>query len=191
MKFEYKEAKTGLEAGTYPVRIVGVVDLGTQEKEFDGKKSFARQVVLQFEFPTETFMTEDGKELARTLSNFYTASLNPKATLRKHLEQVRGRGFTQEELEGFEVRKLLGVAATATVVVNTNGKPKIGGVGGPMKGATQFKKMTDHTFFDLDNFDQATFDTLPDFLKNIIQMSPEYLQATQKEESIEDIGNLF
>ena len=197
MKFDTgTEGQSRLEASTYPARIVGVIDLGTQRKEYDGKESFARQVVLQFEFPTETFTTEDGKLAARTLGAFYTASLNPKATLRKHLEQVRGKAFTHEELTGFDVKNLLGVNVTATVVMNSNGKPKVSNIAGPMKGAAKFDKITEHTFFDLDAYDGAVFETLPEFFKNIIADSPEYIKATtapktQLEEIHEELGNLF
>jgi hypothetical protein len=38
----------------------------------------------------------------------YTASLNEKATLRKELESWRGRPFTQEELDAFDLDKLIG-----------------------------------------------------------------------------------
>lgn len=197
MKFDTgTEAPQRLEASTYPARIVGVIDLGTQRREFDNKESFVRQLVLQFEFPTETFVDQDGKVAARLLGAFYTASLNPKATLRKHLEQVRGKAFTQEELAGFDVKNLLGVNVTATVVMNSNGKPKISNVAGPMKGSTKFDKITEHVFFDLDEYDAAVYEALPEFFKSIIADSPEYIKATtapktELEQIHEELGNLF
>ena len=57
---------------------------------------------------------EDGRryEVARV----YTLSLHERATLRKDLESWRGREFTERELDGFDLEKLLGVNAQIQVV---------------------------------------------------------------------------
>src|SRR3990167_2490369 len=41
-----------------------------------------------------------------------------KANLRKHLEAWRGKKFTKEELDGFDVEKLLGVNCQLQVIHN-------------------------------------------------------------------------
>ncbi len=46
----------------------------------------------------------------------YTLSLHENASLRKDLENWRGKKFTEEELQGFDLEKLLGVNALITVV---------------------------------------------------------------------------
>lgn len=194
MKFDIGNNKPQqLEAGTYQARIVGVIDIGTQRSEFDGKERFSRQLVLQFEFPTETFTNDEGQTIARTLGKFYTASLNEKASLRKHLEQVRGKKFTQEDLAGFDVKKLLGALATVSVVLNQNDKPKVANVSAPMKGANP-PQVNPSLYFDLDAFEASVYETLPEFYKAIIADSPEYIRATQKVDIAaihEELGNLF
>ncbi len=40
-------------AGTYPGVCIGVIDLGTQEGEYDGKKTLKRQLMLRFELHGE------------------------------------------------------------------------------------------------------------------------------------------
>lgn len=51
-----------------------------------------------------------------------TSSLSPKAILRQHLEAWRGRAFTEEELAGFDLFKLLGVPAMISVTHTEDGK---------------------------------------------------------------------
>jgi hypothetical protein len=60
---------------------------------------------------------ENGKPFS--CSKKYTASLNEKATLRHDLESWRGRAFTQEELKGFDLEKVIGVNAQVMVMHNT------------------------------------------------------------------------
>ena len=58
--------------------------------------------------------SDDGRryEVARV----YTLSLHERATLRKDLESWRGRAFTEKELDGFDLEKLLTVNAQVQVV---------------------------------------------------------------------------
>lgn len=52
----------------------------------------------------------------------YTLSLNDKSTLRKDLESWRGRAFTEAELGGFDLEKLIGVNALLIIVHNKGSK---------------------------------------------------------------------
>ena len=72
---------------------------------------------------------EDGRPFA--VSKTYTASLFEAAALRKDLESWRGKSFTEEELGGFDISKLLGCTArievghTAPTENSLGGNPKI------------------------------------------------------------------
>ena len=48
-------------------------------------------------------------------------SLSEKANLRKDLESWRGKAFTAEELKGFDIEKLIGVNAMASIIHNQSG----------------------------------------------------------------------
>ena len=50
----------------------------------------------------------EGKDLPRAISREYTLSLHKKANLRADLESWRGKGFTDRELEGFDLENILG-----------------------------------------------------------------------------------
>ena len=62
----------------------------------------------------------DGKRFV--VSNTYTASLSDRANLRAMLESWRSRGFTPEELEGFDIAVLRGVPCTISIVHNKSEK---------------------------------------------------------------------
>ena len=55
------------------------------------------------------------------VSRRFTANLHEKSSLRQFLKTWRGKDFTPEELDGFDVEKLIGVPAAITIVHNQNG----------------------------------------------------------------------
>jgi hypothetical protein len=105
--------------GLFSAVCCDVVDLGMQENKFKaGKMQHKVRIVWQ----TEEIYTDPTGEFppARyTPSGWYTLSLHEKATLRQHLEAWRGRAFTEEELDGFDLEKLIGVNCQLSIVANT------------------------------------------------------------------------
>lgn len=94
-----------ISEGLHPATCVAVVDLGEQHnKQFDKDQ---HKVLLMFEIHDET-LTIEGEEKPRVISETYTLSLNEKANLRQALESWRGKKFTDEESEGFDVKNVLG-----------------------------------------------------------------------------------
>jgi hypothetical protein len=78
-----------------------------------------RQVFIRFEFPNERIDYEkDGKKLngPAILGKTYTASMNEKANLRHDLESWRGKSFTDEEAEQFDVSAILGKACMISIL---------------------------------------------------------------------------
>ena len=94
-------------AENLPARCVQILDLGTQEEEWEGVKSLKRKLRISWELPTVEFTTQDGNTYNPLISREYTASLHEKSSLRPVLESWRGRPFTSTELENFEITKLL------------------------------------------------------------------------------------
>ena len=91
-------------AGTHHAVCYGVIAVGTQPSE----KFTARQkIIVCFEIPAERITIKD-QDLPRGISKRYTLSLNEKSSLRKDLQSWRGKPFTQEELNGFDVSKVIG-----------------------------------------------------------------------------------
>lgn len=133
-----------------------------------------RKVYIRFEIPAERVEYEkDGKQVEGplTIGSFYTASMNEKATLRKHLEGWRGKSFTDEEAAGFDVAKLLGKACMLSVVeTEAGGKTysNISGIGKLPKGMPEPQAENDLLYFDSDS-GPAEFDALPKWLREKIE----------------------
>jgi len=92
-----------------------VEDIGTHVSEYLGNEIIKHQIVVCWEL--KELMTEgdyEGKPFM--ISNFYTLSLSEKANLRKDLESWRGKAFTPDELEGFDVEKLIGANCLLNII---------------------------------------------------------------------------
>jgi hypothetical protein len=59
------------------------------------------------------------------VTKWYTLSLSDKAILRHHLEAWRGRKFTTEELQGFDLEKLIGVNCQIQIAHDLGAEGKI------------------------------------------------------------------
>ena len=101
----------GLDTGVYNARCDLIADLGMRETSFGDK----HKIYIRFVVPSEVVEKEDGTTFQMSVGSQFTASLNKKANLRKMLEAWRGRPFTDEELKGFELTKLLNAPATVVV----------------------------------------------------------------------------
>lgn len=95
-----------------------VVDVGMQQTGYGPK----HKVYFRFEVPGERVEWEkDGQKHEGPLSigQFFTVSLSQKSTLRGFLESWRGRAFTKQELDGFDLFNVAGVPCILNVVHNT------------------------------------------------------------------------
>ena len=91
-------------AGTHHAVCYGIIAVGTQPSE---KFTPSQKIIVCFEIPAERITIKD-QDLPRGISKRYTLSLNEKSSLRKDLQSWRGKPFTQEELNGFDVSKVIG-----------------------------------------------------------------------------------
>lgn len=103
-----------LPAGSHVARCVWVIDLGTQETNWQGVKDFKHQITLGFEVCEERIEI-DGKDLPMFISSTYTLSLYKESKLAKHLSSWRGQPFTDEEAKAFQVANLLGVPCMLSI----------------------------------------------------------------------------
>src|SRR5688572_25099842 len=99
--------------GVHISRCIGCVSLGTQQPS-SPQFMASFKIVLIFELPNERVVQDGAK--AQTVSKEFTCSLSEKANLRKMLESWRGRPFTKEELEGFDVMNVVDVPCMISVI---------------------------------------------------------------------------
>ena len=100
-------------AGNWPAVCYRLIDLGTQETEYEGKKGKAHQISIWWELHDEETMTDEGKPML--IFKTFTFSMSEKANLRKVLESWRGKAFTAEDFGNFDMRNLLGVPCLVNV----------------------------------------------------------------------------
>lgn len=98
--------------GLHQAVCVDVVDMGLQDTPFGEKHKVKITWLLDAQMETgDPYM----------VSQWYTASLHERAKLRQDLESWRGRSFTTEELQGFDLEKLLSANAQLLIVHNIKG----------------------------------------------------------------------
>lgn len=171
-------------AGTHIGRCVQVIDLGTQITTFNGKEKKSRKVRIAWELPEEVtvFNPEKGEE-PFMVGKEYTLSLGDKATLRKDLQAWRGRAFTNEELEGFDLSKLLGVPCLLTIVHEMsknsgNSYAKIAGVAKLGKNMQCQSQLTASIEYSVDQGRNDTFQSLPEWLQDKCKQCLEWTQPS-------------
>jgi len=117
-------------AGLQAAVCCDVVDRGLVEEEYSGEKTTKHKVSIHFllaktipsgqwkhPHTNETVDVPDFLEgRPYGVSRWFTMSLHEKASLRQFLEAWRGRSFTPQELQGFDLEKLIGVGAGLTIV---------------------------------------------------------------------------
>lgn len=151
--------------GTVNAVCTRVIDLGTQTDKTGKSK---RKVMLAWEIAQ---LMDDQRPFLVTAR--FPANISPKAMLGQFLETWRGVPFTDEELEGFDLVKLLGAPCLLTLLkegdyTNVKGAMKL------IEGIQRLEPNGPLVHFDLDNFSQEVFDKLSDSVKETIKKSPEY-----------------
>ena len=133
-----------------------------------------RKIYVRFEIPAERVEYEkDGKQVEGplTIGSFYTASMNEKATLRKHLEGWRGKKFSDDEAAGFDVSALLGKACMLNVVESESGGKtysNIAGIGSMPRGVPTPQAENTLLYFDSES-DPNKLEALPKWLREKIE----------------------
>ena len=182
-----------VSVGVHKARCVRVIDLGTQQNDYQGQISWKRQVMLIWEVPSET----DNKGEPLTISKFYTLSLNEKANLANDLVSWRGRPFTETEKKAFDISKVVGKPCSINVILNQKGKPKVSTVMPIGKNDDIAQQFHPNVVFNITDFQEKkmeVFNQLPEGIRNIILKSKE-LEGTEKqdlgdENNAQDLGDI-
>lgn len=173
MPLSYKATGGGgdyksLSSGSHIAVCNMVVDLGIQPGSgmYPDPK---RQVLIRFEAPNERIEYEkDGKksEGPIVISKTFTASMHEKANLRKQLESWRGKKFTDEEAENFDVSSILGATCMLSVVETEKGDKvysNITSIGALPKGFP--KQASENKLIFYSEEEDAMYNDLPDWIK--------------------------
>lgn len=171
-----------MPAGNHLARCYAMIEIGTIKEEsgiYAGKEQ--HKVRITWETPHECHDFGKGMQ-PFSISKEFTLSMNEKATLRKMLESWRGKSFTDEEANRFDITKLLGVPCMINVIHKTSAKgstyPDISSIATLPKGFEAPAQINPNFVLSFDNWNQSIFDGLPDFIKTKIKSSKEYAAMT-------------
>lgn len=157
--------------GTYIGRCIKIIDLGTQTTTGQFGTKLQRKMMIQWELLDDEIQMKDGRPFAAT--QFYTASLHEKAQLRKDLEAWRGKKFTEAELEGFDLKNVLGAYCMLQIVHSADGQYANVNAIMSFKGEKP-KGINDLVIFDVDNPDKEILSAMSEKMQAKIKASPEY-----------------
>lgn len=169
-----KPAIPPVEPGTYFAVCIGAVDLGEQETTYNNKTRYTNQLQIIFELPSE-LIEIDGEEQPRQLSRRFAVSLSTRSNLRKFIETWYGKKFTDDAIREFDTRELLGKPAMLSVVLSEDGNyANIASVAALPKGMEAPKAKSELIDFDVEDWDDAAFQKLPEWLQELIKKSTQY-----------------
>lgn len=160
-----------VEAGVHQAICIRYYDLGTQYMEMF--QTAARKVLLMWELPDERITIND-KDLPRAISKEYTLSLHKKANLRSDLESWRGKKFTEKELDGFDLDKILKANCMLNVIHNEKGYAQVAAVMPLMKDRETKKSENPVHYFSFDDGEVAIPEGTPEWIANKIKNSDEW-----------------
>lgn len=186
MKFN-KGGQAGYEnpkPGNYIGTCFKIINMGTQASEWQGQKKFLPKVRIFWELSEKM---KDGKPF--TVFQSYTNSLAQKARLRRDLESWRGKVLSDEEINSFDVKNILGKSCLISLVQNGD-YTNISAITPLVSGMSAPAQVNANVVLSLEKgeFSQEVFDSLGDTTKAKIMLSPEYreLKGLAKDAPHED-----
>ena len=166
-----------IPGGTYLAICVYSIGIGEQLCEYEGKsKNYYNQVMLGFEICGQTIEI-DGKQEPRVLGKTFNAVKGKKSGLRKFIGAWEAKELSDDEYLDKDTDDYVGKAALLTVVLNETGEySNIDGiaplpVGLPIDVPQPLSKLIR---FNVDNWDQAAFEALPEWAQERIKKSTQY-----------------
>ena len=182
-----------MEPGRYKATCFKLIDAGTREESYQEGPLRKRHVVYIYWEVTHKQETDERWEEVRmadgrpfSASKKYTASLNENASLFKDLKSWRGKPFTDEDLAGFELPKVLGVTAELEMIPQTadNNKVRVEGVYKPEGGMKKVDTINDIQSFDIDVYAQEFSDESSAESKamcDMVEVMPPWMQEMIEE----------
>lgn len=176
-----------IPAGTYLARCYSIVHLGTVKQTYLGEEKWANLVRITWELPTELrcFNQEKGEQPC-AISKEVTLSMNEKSTLRALLTGWRGKNYTEEEAREVDISKLIGQPCMVSLFHQASKSnpekvyERIASISPVMKGMTCPPQINPSFEFSVLDYDQAKFDSMPNFMQEMIKGSKEYQAMLSK-----------
>ena len=164
--------------GTHIATCYQFIHIGTNEDSFKGEPTLFNKIRLSFELPDEMRTFGDKGEQLMSISQEYTLSMGKKANLRKLVEGIIGTALSDGEAYAFDVESLVGMSCLVTIIHKTsqagNVRAEISTASPLMKSQKKPAQINPSKVLSYNNFDEAFFQSLPQFIKDKIVSSAEY-----------------
>ena len=171
-----------VEPGVYVAVCVGVVDLGEQYSE--KFKNYSNKVKFVWALPGETIEI-DGKTEERQLSREFSVATKKTSNLRTFLGSWNGKSYTDEEFMELDLFEQVGKPCQLNVVLNDTGEyANIESIMPLPKGFPAPTTKTALFTWDMDNWDDSLFASLPAWTQEQIKKSTQYQKNHAPTESI-------
>jgi hypothetical protein len=174
-----------IPSGLHVARCVALYELGTIEESWQGQAKAQFKISVGFELPNQLMdFTDDKNVVTRKpamISQTFTLSAHEKSTLRKFMESWRGATYNDGEFENVDLSKMLGVGCMLNIIHNVKGEDtyaNINQVMPVMPGIQVPPQFNASKYLAYDSWNQQLFDSLPKFLKEKIQLTPEFRKLT-------------
>jgi hypothetical protein len=173
--------------GTYPAVWIGLINLGTQPREYNGKKWEEEKILFIWELTSEA----DANGENFTVQQDYTFSLHEKANLRKMLEAFWGKSMGEDQ--ELDLVILIGKPCVLSLTEGKSSKGQkfieIASVARPMKGQNVPAPTREPFVWDFDLHDGNGDPPIPDWVHPLygrdiveeIKRSPEWTELLRRE----------
>lgn len=169
-----------IPTGNYPARIYELIELGTVDSTWMGEAKKTHKIRIGFELPTEKRVFDEKKgEQPMVISKEMALSFGDLAGLRKIIEAVEGKKITDAEAVNYDVLTIVGRPLLVTV---SHSEPNEQGI--VYANATTFSPLIKGLTVDplsnktrvltYESWDEELYNSLPDFLKEKMNKTPEF-----------------
>ena len=174
-----------VEPGVYIAVCVGVIDLGEQYSE--KFKKYYNKVKFVWELAGETIEI-DGETKPRQLQREFTVTEGKKdkpSKLREWLSSWNGKAYTKEEFGEIEFFDQIKKACQLQVVLNETGEhANVENIMPLPKGMPTPTPISECFTWDMDKWDDAVFEKLPEWTQEQIKKSTQYQKEHAPETEI-------
>jgi len=163
--------------GAHVAKCITVIDLGTGPETWKEETKIQRKINVTWALP-KCLIEIDGEQKPMTISKKYTASMDPKATLRKHVDSWVS--LKPSEVSKFDPENLLNKEALVTV---THYEKATGDQGATVSAVSSLPEGLEVPEIDLESwtFDPSeprkNWDKLRDWQRERVAISHEYKAA--------------
>ncbi len=158
--------------GVYMAVCVGVVDLGEQYSEL--YKNYSNKLKFVWALPSEVIEV-DGKTEERQLSREFSVATKVTSKLRSFLSSWNSKAYSDDEYLELDIMGQIGKPCMLNVVLNESGEyANVDSIMPIPNGIPTPTSKTPFFTWDMDQWDDAAFEKLPQFIQDQIKKSTQY-----------------